>query len=50
LALYELLRRELPDTIVVSVGHRSAVEQQHEHRLELLGQGAWRFGSVAAPR
>jgi putative ATP-binding cassette transporter len=42
-AIYELLQRELPDTIVVSVAHRRSVEQHHERRLELRGQGAWRL-------
>jgi vitamin B12/bleomycin/antimicrobial peptide transport system ATP-binding/permease protein len=51
-ALYQLLRSELPDTIVVSVGHHSSVEQHHERHLELLGEGAWRLGRIgerAAP-
>ncbi|MBV9639392.1 MAG: ABC transporter ATP-binding protein/permease [Mycobacteriaceae bacterium] len=46
-ALYQLLRTELPQTIVVSVGHNSCVEQHHQHHLELLGEGAWRVGRVA---
>jgi vitamin B12/bleomycin/antimicrobial peptide transport system ATP-binding/permease protein len=46
LALYQLLRNELPDTIVVSVSHRSTVEQHHDQRLQLLGEGAWRLGPV----
>jgi putative ATP-binding cassette transporter len=44
--LYELLRTELPDTIVVSVSHRPSVEQHHERQLELLGEGQWRLGRV----
>jgi putative ATP-binding cassette transporter len=44
--LYQLLRRELPHTIVVSVSHRPTVEQHHERELELLGGGAWRLGRV----
>ena len=47
LALYELLRRQLPDTIVVSVSHRASVERHHQRQLELLGEGAWRLGRVA---
>jgi vitamin B12/bleomycin/antimicrobial peptide transport system ATP-binding/permease protein len=42
-ALYELLRTELPDTIVVSVSHHSSLEEHHQHHLELLGEGAWRL-------
>jgi vitamin B12/bleomycin/antimicrobial peptide transport system ATP-binding/permease protein len=45
-ALYRLLRTELPDCIVVSVSHRSTVEQHHERHLELLSGGAWRLGPV----
>jgi vitamin B12/bleomycin/antimicrobial peptide transport system ATP-binding/permease protein len=48
LALYQLLRSQLPDTIVVSVGNNSSVEQHHQRQLELLGQGVWRLGRVAA--
>jgi vitamin B12/bleomycin/antimicrobial peptide transport system ATP-binding/permease protein len=46
LAMYRLLRNELPDTIVVSVSHRSTVEHHHNQRLELLGQGQWRLGPL----
>jgi len=42
--LYTLIRTELPDTILVSVSHRKALEQHHTHELELLGGGEWRFG------
>ncbi|OBF19536.1 ABC transporter ATP-binding protein/permease [Mycobacterium sp. ACS4331] len=41
--LYSLVRTELPDTILVSVAHRSTVGQHHEQRLELLGDGQWRL-------
>jgi putative ATP-binding cassette transporter len=44
--LYERLRNELPNTVVVSVSHRPTVEQHHEHHLELLGEGEWRLGRV----
>jgi len=44
--LYQLVRTELPDTIVVSVSHRSSVEQHHTQELELLGDGEWRLGRV----
>jgi len=45
-ALYQLLRSELPDCVVVSVSHRRAVEQHHTQHLELLGGGGWRLGPV----
>jgi vitamin B12/bleomycin/antimicrobial peptide transport system ATP-binding/permease protein len=46
-ALYQLLRTELPDCIVVSISHRSTVEQHHDQLLELIGEGQWRLGRVA---
>jgi putative ATP-binding cassette transporter len=44
--LYRLLRTELPDSIVVSVSHRPAVEQHHDQLLELLDGGEWRLGRL----
>ena len=43
LMLYELIRAELPDTILVSVSHRTTLEQFHGHQLELVGDGDWRL-------
>ena len=45
-ALYQLLRTELPDCVVVSVSHRPTVEQHHDHLLELLGQGRWELRRI----
>jgi putative ATP-binding cassette transporter len=45
-ALYRLLRTAVPDCIVVSVSHRSTVEQHHDRRLALLGGGQWRLEPV----
>ncbi|HSS25205.1 MAG TPA: ABC transporter ATP-binding protein/permease [Mycobacterium sp.] len=45
-ALYQMLRSELPDCVVVSVSHRHTVEQHHAQQLELLGDGQWRLGPV----
>jgi len=45
--LYQLVRTELPDVIVVSVSHRSTVEQHHEQELELLGDGRWRLSRIS---
>jgi putative ATP-binding cassette transporter len=42
-ALYSLLRREMPQTLLVSVGHRSTLADFHTHRLEVDGQGGWSF-------
>ncbi len=43
LMLYELIRAEFPDTILVSVSHRNTVEQFHGRHLELVGDGDWRL-------
>jgi putative ATP-binding cassette transporter len=45
-ALYRALRRALSDCIVVSVSHRGTVEQHHDNRLELLGEGQWRLARI----
>jgi putative ATP-binding cassette transporter len=45
-ALYQLLRSELPECVVVSVSHRQTVEQHHEQQLQLLGGGQWQLGPV----
>ena len=45
-ALYRALRTQLQDCIVVSVSHRPSLEQHHDRRLELLGDGAWRLAPV----
>lgn len=42
-AVYDLVRTELPATILVSVSHRPTVDRYHEQRLELLGDGEWRM-------
>ncbi len=46
LTMYQLLRNQLPDTIVVSVSHRSTVERHHQQRLQLLGEGRWELGLI----
>ena len=45
-AVYDLVRTELPETILVSVSHRPAVDQHHDRQLRLLGAGEWRLGEV----
>jgi vitamin B12/bleomycin/antimicrobial peptide transport system ATP-binding/permease protein len=47
LMLYELIRAELPDTILVSVSHRSTVEQFHDRHLETCGRR--RMATRSAP-
>jgi len=43
LMLSELIHTEFPDAILVSVSHRSTVEQFHGRHLELIGDGEWRL-------
>ena len=45
-ALYALIREEVPDTMLVSVAHRSTVDQHHTQRLELDGTGPWQLSPV----
>ena len=45
-ALYRALRAAVPEGVLVSVSHRSTVEQHHNRHLELLGGGEWRLGTV----
>jgi putative ATP-binding cassette transporter len=40
-SLYNLLREELPDMIIVSVGHRSSLRRFHDELLELDTEGRW---------
>lgn len=40
-SLYSLLRSELPDSVIVSVGHRSTLDEFHDRQLELQGGGRW---------
>jgi putative ATP-binding cassette transporter len=39
--LYALLRSEMPQALLVSVGHRSTLAAVHSHRLEVDGHGGW---------
>jgi putative ATP-binding cassette transporter len=45
-AMYDLLRRELPEAIVVSVGHRSTLQPFHTQRLQLTGDARWTLGAI----
>lgn len=40
-ALYRLVRSQLPETVLVSVGHRSTLLVHHSHQLQLEGEGRW---------
>ena len=45
--MYELLGKELPDTGIISVGHRSTLFAQHEQELRLEGNGEWSLRPIA---
>lgn len=40
-SLYRTLRHELPESVIVSVGHRSTLDGFHDRILELRGGGRW---------
>ena len=44
--LYNLLRTELPECVVISVSHRSTIEQHHHQELALLGGGPWHLRDI----
>lgn len=48
--LYSLLRDALPDSMLVSVGHRSTLDAFHTQRLDLDGTGRWKVGPMPASR
>ena len=45
--MYDLLRRELPDTGIVSVGHRSTLFPLHDTELH-MSAGEWLLRPLAA--
>lgn len=47
-AMYELVRERLPDSVLVSVGHRSTIDRHHRSRLQLEGDGRWALSVIAA--
>ena len=45
--IYGLVRRELPETVFVSVTHRTTVNRHHAKQLQLLGEGRWKLSALA---
>ena len=46
-SLYQLIRSEVPECILVSVAHRSTVDQHHTQRLDLEGDGTWELAPIS---
>ena len=42
-AMYRLIHEELPNTTIISVGHRSTLVPLHQQQLELHTDGSWVF-------
>jgi putative ATP-binding cassette transporter len=47
-ALYTLLREQMGQTMLVSVGHRSTLAGFHTHWLQVDGQGGWKLSQAGA--
>ena len=43
---YDVLSSQLPDTAVVSVGHRSTLRAKHQRELKLAGSGQWEIHDI----
>ena len=46
--MYDLLKSSLPESSIVSVGHRSTLFAQHETELHLSGDGTWQLRPITA--
>lgn len=46
LEMYKILQKNLPDTTIVSVGHRSTLFQIHDTELNLDGLGNWKVREI----
>lgn len=49
-AMYRLVREQLPDTVLLSVGHRSTLFAHHERQLILKGDGTGAWELAETPR
>jgi len=46
-ALYRLIRERLPETALVSIGHRGTLRAFHDRQLRLDGAGGWQLAPIA---
>ena len=44
--MYRLLRQNLPNAAILSIGHRSTLYQYHERQLHLAGDGSWQLSEI----
>ena len=41
--MYRLLKERLPNTTIISVGHRSTLQAFHQQQLVILDNSKWQF-------
>ena len=44
--MYKLLKENLPNAAILSIGHRSTLHQYHKQQLHLFGDGSWQFSMI----
>lgn len=47
-AMYEMLKRELPDMSIISIGHRSTLLKQHDKMLKINKEKKWAIEEIAS--
>ena len=45
-AMYRLLKSELPNTTLISVGHRSTLKRYHRQQLQIFTDGSWALNEI----
>ena len=45
-AMYRLLKSELPNTTLISVGHRSTLKRYHRQQLQIFADGSWALNEI----
>ena len=44
--MYRLLKSELPNTTLISVGHRSTLKRYHRQQLQIFADGSWALNEI----